>query len=173
MPNCRHPAVSALEKPEQCCGVCLPRLTAGDSASMSQQTDDRPSGLSAQERRLALAARIAASCTSLDSDWPELDASLLENRRAPVPPFPLDLLPACWRDWVNDTACSVGAPVDYVAQSLLAAVAGLCGAGVSVCVSPAWSEPLGLWQMLVGGPSSGKSAPPPPRPPLPPAIQPE
>jgi hypothetical protein len=125
---------------------------------MSQQTDDRPSGLSAQERRLALAARIAAGRTSLDSDWPELDASLLENRRAPVPPFPLDLLPACWRDWVNDTAGSVGAPVDYVAQSLLAAVAGLCGAGVSVCVSPAWSEPLVLWQMLVGGPSSGKSA---------------
>jgi hypothetical protein len=125
---------------------------------MSQQTDDRPSGLSAQERRLALAVQIAAGRTSLDSDWPALDASLLENRRAPVPSFPLDLLPACWRDWVNDTAGSVGAPVDYVAQSLLAAVAGLCGAGVSVCVSPAWSEPLVLWQMLVGGPSSGKSA---------------
>jgi hypothetical protein len=129
---------------------------------MSQQIDDRPSGLSARERRLALAAQIAARRTSpdsgLDSGWPELDASLLENRRAPVPSFPLDLLPACWRDWVNDTACSVGAPVDYVAQSLLAAAAGLCGAGVSVCVSPAWSEPLVLWQMLVGGPSSGKSA---------------
>jgi hypothetical protein len=125
---------------------------------MSQQTDDRPSGLSARERRLALAVQIAASRTSLDSDWPELDASLLENRRAPVPSFPLDLLPACWRDWVNDTARSVGAPADYVAQSLLAAVAGLCGAGVSVCVSPAWSEPLVLWQTLVGGPSSGKSA---------------
>ena len=125
---------------------------------MSQQTDDRPSGPNAQERRLALAAQIAASRTSLDSDWPELDASLLENRRAPVPSFPLELLPACWRDWVNDTAGSVGAPVDYVAQSLLAAVAGLCGAGVSVCVSPAWSEPLVLWQMLVGGPSTGKSA---------------
>jgi hypothetical protein len=129
---------------------------------MSQQTDDRPSGPSAQERRLALAAQIAASRSSLDSalnsDWPALDASLLENRRASVPSFPLELLPACWRDWVNDMACSVGAPVDYVAQSLLAAVAGLCGAGVSVCVSPAWSEPLVLWQMLVGGPSSGKSA---------------
>jgi Protein of unknown function (DUF3987) len=125
---------------------------------MSQQTNDRPSGPSAQERRLALAAQIVAGRTSLDSDWPEWDASLLENRRAPVPSFPLDLLPACWRDWVNDTACSAGAPADYVAQSLLAAVAGLCGAGVSVCVSPAWSEPLVLWQMLVGGPSSGKSA---------------
>jgi hypothetical protein len=125
---------------------------------MSQQTDDRPSGPSARERRLALAAQIAASCTSLDSDWSELDVSLLENRRGPVPLFPLDLLPACWRDWVNDTACSAGAPADYVAQSLLAAVAGLCGAGVSVRVSPAWSEPLVLWQTLVGGPSSGKSA---------------
>src|SRR5258708_39325528 len=125
---------------------------------MSQQTDDRPFGPSARERRHALAAQIAASRTSLDSGWPELDASLLENRRAPVPSFPLGLLPACWRDWVNDTACSVGAPVDYVAQSLLAAGAGLCGAGVSVCVSPAWSEPLVLWQVLVGAPSRGQSA---------------
>ena len=48
---------------------------------MSQQTDDGPSGLSAQGRRLALAVQIAAGRTSLDSDWPELDASLQTLRQ--------------------------------------------------------------------------------------------
>jgi hypothetical protein len=51
----------------------------------------------------------------------------------------------------------VGAPVDYGAQAVLAAVAGLCGAGARVRITDAWSEPLVLWQALVGGPSSGKT----------------
>src|SRR5262249_60997505 len=50
-----------------------------------------------------------------------------------------------------------GAPVDYTVQALLAAVSALCGAGVLVRVTPAWSEPLVLWQVLVGPSSSGKS----------------
>ena len=45
----------------------------------------------------------------------------------------------------------------YVAHALLAAVAGLCGAGAVVRLAPAWTEPLVLWQALVGRPSSGKS----------------
>jgi hypothetical protein len=44
-----------------------------------------------------------------------------------------------------------------VAQALFAAVAGVCGAGVAAEVTPSWSEPLVLWQALLGGPSSGKS----------------
>ena len=50
-----------------------------------------------------------------------------------------------------------GAPTAYVAQALLAAVAGLSGAGAVVRLAPAWTEPLVLWQALVGRPSSGKS----------------
>jgi Protein of unknown function (DUF3987) len=42
-------------------------------------------------------------------------------------------------------------------HALLAAVAGLCGAGAVVRLAPAWTEPLVLWQALVGRPSSGKS----------------
>ena len=89
--------------------------------------------------------------------WPEIDASLLDDQRGTVPPFPLHLLPEDWRQWVGDTAQSAGAPVDYVVQGVLAAVAGLCGAGVVARVMPSWSEPLVLWQALVGTPSSGKS----------------
>ena len=90
--------------------------------------------------------------------WPEIEPSLLEDGQPPVPPFPLDVLPQPWRGWVSDSAHGAGAPEDYVAQSLLAAVAGLCGAGVRAQVTPAWSEPLVLWQALVGAPSSGKTS---------------
>jgi hypothetical protein len=89
--------------------------------------------------------------------WPEIDPSLLEDRRVEVPAFPLQHLPLSWERWVADTAQSAGTAVDYVAQALLAAVAAVCGAGVSVRVTPSWHEPLVLWQALVGTPSSGKS----------------
>ena len=38
---------------------------------------------------------------------------------------------------------------------MLAALAGLCGAGATVRITPVWSEPLVLWQAVVGV-SSGK-----------------
>jgi hypothetical protein len=93
-----------------------------------------------------------------EAGWPELDVSFLEEKRGAVPPFPLDLLAQPWRDWVGDTAASAGAPADYVVQTVLAALAGLCGAGVAVRITPVWSEPLVLWQAVVGEPSSGKSS---------------
>ena len=102
--------------------------------------------------------RYARPLSSTPPDgWGEIDMALLEEARAAVPAFPVDLLPTFWRDWVLDTANATGAPADYVAQSLFAAVAGLCGAGVVVRLGPRWDEPLVLWQALVGPPSSGKS----------------
>jgi hypothetical protein len=91
------------------------------------------------------------------ADWPEIDGTLLEDGRGAVPAFPLDVLPPEWARWVEDTAQAAGTPVDYVAQSVLAAIASLCGAGVMARVSASWAEPLVLWQALVGWPSSGKS----------------
>jgi hypothetical protein len=58
---------------------------------------------------------------------------------------------------VSDAAQWAGSSEDYVAQALLAAVAGLCGQGVSARITEAWSEPVILWQALVGGPSCGKT----------------
>ncbi|HEX4511658.1 MAG TPA: DUF3987 domain-containing protein, partial [Burkholderiaceae bacterium] len=91
------------------------------------------------------------------AEWPELDGSLLEEARTTVPSFPLQHLPKVWRQWVEDTAQSAGTSVDYVAQALFAAVAAVCGAGVRIRVTPAWTESLVLWLVLVGSPSSGKS----------------
>jgi len=89
--------------------------------------------------------------------WPDIDGALLDERTLAVPTFPVETLPLPWRTWIEDTARSVNVPADYVAQAVLAAVAGVCGAGVWVRVSAVWSDPLWLWLAVVGAPSSGKS----------------
>ena len=94
---------------------------------------------------------------SSTTDWPPLDRSLLGEARPAPSTFPLHLLPGRWRAWVEAAARPFGS-ADYLAHGLLAGVAGVCGAGVRVAVAPHWREPLVLWQALVGGPSSGKSA---------------
>ena len=93
-----------------------------------------------------------------EQPWRDPDVSILDDRRAPVPAVPSALLPQPWRDWIADTEKATGAPADYVLQSVLAGVAAVCGAGVRVRVTPAWDEPLVLWQAVVGEPSTGKSA---------------
>jgi hypothetical protein len=98
-----------------------------------------------------------APMSASSSQWPEIDPSLLEERRGVLPPFPTDLMPLPWRTWLTDTAASAGAPIDYAAQALFAAVSGLCGAGAAVRVTSTWQEPLVLWQLAVGRVSSGRS----------------
>jgi len=121
---------------------------------MSLSTDANDDARSARQRRLMVAAYVAAQ---RDGEWPELDTGLLDDRRAAVPAFPVELLPSPWREWIADTARSIGTAPDYVAQAVLAALAGLCGAGVAVRITPAWSEPLVLWQALIGPSAGGKS----------------
>jgi hypothetical protein len=89
--------------------------------------------------------------------WPAIAPGLLEDGRRKLPAFPLKVFPRQWREWVSDAAQWAGSSEDYVAQALLASVAGLCGQGVSARITEAWSEPVILWQALVGGPSSGKT----------------
>jgi hypothetical protein len=63
--------------------------------------------------------------------WPAVDPGLLEEGRPRLPAFPLNVFPAQWREWVKDAAQWAGSSEDYIAQALLASVAGLCGQGVS------------------------------------------
>jgi len=91
------------------------------------------------------------------ADWPALDRSLLGEARPAPATFPLHLLPGRWRGWVEASSRVFGS-ADYLAHCLLAGLSGVCGAGIRIEVAPHWREPLLLWQALVGGPSSGKSA---------------
>src|SRR5262249_9111305 len=92
---------------------------------------------------------LATACapTGSPQGWPPIDTSLLDDSRPLLPAFPVDVLPSPWRVWVETAARGAGAPVDYVGQALLAAAAGLAGAGLRVSVRPSWSEPLVLWQV--------------------------
>ena len=66
-------------------------------------------------------------------------------------------MPAAWRAWAQDAAEATGAPIDYIVQGLVSAVAAVSAAGVMAEVHPAWHEPLITWNTAVGAPSSGKS----------------
>ncbi|MBM3648759.1 MAG: DUF3987 domain-containing protein [Alphaproteobacteria bacterium] len=102
-------------------------------------------------------ARVQALTVAPALDWGEIDLDLLDERRRLVPPFPLDVLPPPWRDWIVEAARAATAPVDYVAQAVLAAAAGIATGGVGVSPAPGWVEPMKLWLAAVGAPSTGKS----------------
>jgi len=96
------------------------------------------------------------SAAAVDAPWPELDRCFLQKDRRAPPPFPLDVIVAAWRPWIEGHA-KASTCVDYIAQGLLAAVSAMCGSRFVVDVTPHWREPLVLWQALVGGPSTGKT----------------
>src|SRR6266851_1983578 len=104
---------------------------------MANQINDAPRTESTEEPCLRSAKPTSAEAPA---GWPAPELSLLEDGRPVVPAFPLDVVPQPWREWVSDTACGAGAPIDYVAQAVLGAVAGLCGAGAKACVTQSWSE---------------------------------
>ena len=60
-------------------------------------------------------------------------------------------------DWVNQTAETANAPVDYVAFSLLAGAAGVIGLSRSISPWEGWEESCCLWVGAIGEPSSGKT----------------
>jgi hypothetical protein len=131
----------------------LPTLTFEEFGIMPHRTEDTPQ---TRVDKTRLTATVLSSARPV-TDWPELDPSLLEDGRPVLPSFPFDVLPQPWREWVADAASGADAPSDYVVQALLAAVAGLAGSGVRVWVKQTWSEPLVLWQALVGAASTGKT----------------
>ncbi len=92
--------------------------------------------------------------------WPDPDMSVLKATR----PEPVamtddefDLVFGPWSGWLRDAAEVKGAPVDYVAMSLLATASAAIGNARWVTPWEGWSEPPVLWVMLVGDPSAGKS----------------
>jgi hypothetical protein len=97
----------------------------------------------------------------LDDAWPDLcggpPAPGIEPDPASDPPaFPADLLPGLWQPWAADAARAAGAPVDYVALSLLGAAASLIGGARRVSPVAGWREPCVLWTALAGAPGAGR-----------------
>lgn len=86
------------------------------------------------------------------------DRGLLDAAREPVPEFPVDeVFPPSVAAAVRMCAAAAGAPVGYVATSLMVAALGATSASVEVEVRPGWVEPGILWAQIVGDPSANKS----------------
>lgn len=86
-----------------------------------------------------------------------VDLSLLSHCHD-VPHLPLDAF-GPWGDWLETAAADCGAPIDYVAATLLAGTSAVIGnARWAAGASDGWFvQPGVLWLALVGEPSSGKT----------------
>lgn len=125
----------------------------GDQYRTHQFLDD----ISKPKDQLPEFSVIFADPTDNEFHWDEPDRVLINSERGPVPLAPLYVLPPACAEWVRRTAQSTGAPEGYVLLGLLIAAAAAAGRNVEVTVGDTWIEPLVLWGMLVGNPSSGKS----------------
>lgn len=126
-------------------------------SGLEQRTKGLTEVLAGASAVSAVTARSSDTEDASSSGWSAIEGDLLDDRRVCVPTFPLDLLPSPWRDWVGDAARSADAPVDYVAQAVLAAVAGVGGSRVVLSIAPGWLEPLQLRLAVVGAASTGKT----------------
>ncbi len=125
----------------------------GDQYRTRQFLDD----ISKAKEHLPEYSVILVDQTDNEFSWGEPDWVLITSERGPIPPVPLDTLPSVCAEWVQRTARSSGAPEGYVLLGLLTAGAASAGRSVEVTVGGNWVEPLVVWGMLVGNPSSGKS----------------
>lgn len=91
--------------------------------------------------------------------WPMPDMSILSAGRGKPVPMPGAMFGDLW-PLIGHLAEGAGAPVDYVAASVLSVAASLIGAKRRIqpfATSPDWREACVLWVAPVGNPSANKS----------------
>ncbi|MES3084961.1 DUF3987 domain-containing protein [Sphingomonas faeni] len=88
--------------------------------------------------------------------WGVPDMAIVRANRMPPAPFPGETMGTLW-PLMKDLAEGAGAPVDYVATSILAVAASLIGGKRWVKPWDGWVEPCIFWNAIVGSPSSAKS----------------
>ncbi len=91
-----------------------------------------------------------------DAEWPQPDMSVQRANLAPAVPLPSDVFGSL-SPLIADMANGAGAPVEYVAISILAVAASLIGAKRWVQAWEGYKQPCILWASVVGDPSSNKS----------------
>ena len=89
--------------------------------------------------------------------WNEPDMGVVQMRRRPPPPLPLDAFGEKWGKWIFDAAAAAACPPDYIAAPLLSSVSVLIGNARWAQAWPGWGEPPHLWVVVVGDSGTGKS----------------
>lgn len=116
------------------------------------------SGLSTEEalKTFDNALKFAEThCDNQEENEPDMDI-LKTKILLPAPKLNTKIFKGL-ENWVNQTAESTNAPVDYVAFSLLAGAAGVVGLSRSISPWEGWEESCCLWVGAIGEPSSGKT----------------
>ncbi|MDP9355369.1 MAG: DUF3987 domain-containing protein, partial [Chloroflexota bacterium] len=75
----------------------------------------------------------------------------------PVPPFPVDVLPAPIRRYVSESAAAIGVPAELVAVPLLACAAACIGRTRRIVLKDGFEQRPILWAAVVGRPGTAKS----------------
>ncbi len=91
-----------------------------------------------------------------DAEWAAPDMSVMRANLAPAVPLPVEVF-GNLAPLIADLANGAGAPVDYVAISVLAISASLIGGKRWVQAWEGFEQPCILWGAVVGDPSSNKS----------------
>src|SRR4051794_26710698 len=99
----------------------------------------------------------ASGATSEPAPWPPLQRDLAAADPLPPPPINLADFPLPWRKWIERAAEGAGAPPDYVACALLAAIGATIGNARWGSPWPGWAHPPVINVACVGLPSAGKS----------------
>lgn len=87
-------------------------------------------------------------------EWPEL-IPLGETRKGD--PFPLDMLPAWVREYVQMVADELQVPVDLPATLAIAALSTIAGGRLKIFIGSSWREQANLYLVVSMPPGSGKS----------------
>ena len=101
-----------------------------------------------------------ANLGALVGGWQNPDMSILEPDQIPSPRLPEDVFKSIfgpWAKWIINASHAKGAPGPYVVSGLLASIASCIGNKFIIQVHSGWKEPIALWIVNVGEPSSNKS----------------
>lgn len=91
------------------------------------------------------------------ASWPEPDLALATAETTPAPALDITIFPEKWQLWITRAAERAGAPIDYVACPLLAAVGATIGNARWGSPWEGWKHPPIVWVACIGNPSAGKS----------------
>lgn len=75
----------------------------------------------------------------------------------PWRPFPVDAFPPAMREFVVETAESIGCDESFVALPILAALAGVIGNTRVILLKRGWVEPAVVWAVIIGESGTTKS----------------
>jgi putative DNA primase/helicase len=126
-------------------------LTAG-MQNPAEDLQDRP-----QHVRVNGHANGQSSPAEPQIDWP--DPAPLPTSLLPVAPFDYDMLPLSLRGWVTDVSKRMQCPPDYVAVTLMTALATVVGRKVAVRPKKQddWAVVANVWGLCIGPPGIMKS----------------